>query len=216
MLTGFRECTSLITNGERIKSLHSLPANSAKSINWFAPELLEQNLIGYSEKSDIYSVGITACELGNGIAPFADLSSTLMLTEKIRGNQPSLLDCSTFPSDEVIKNAMDSGIGIGEWGTADQTRQIYSSRSLSDTFHKFAEVCMTRFPELRPNAQLLMQHGFFKQCKHTSLEEQLKNCLEPVDFDKISVENLAQKTSDNDIAKELESLNIQEIAEWDF
>lgn len=173
--------------------------------------------MGYSEKSDIYSVGITSCELANGIAPFADLSSTLMFTEKIRGNQPSLLDCSTFPSDEVIKNAMDSGIGIGEWGTADQTRQIYSSRSLSDSFHKFAEVCMSRYPETRASAaQLLTQHAFFKQCKHTSLEEQLKNCLEPVDFDKISVENLAQKTSDNDLTKDLESLNIHETAEWDF
>ena len=206
-----------MSNGERIKCLHSLPANSAKSINWFAPEVLEQNLLGYSILSDIYSVGITACELANGIAPFADLSSTLMFTEKIRGNQPSLLDCSTFPSDEVIKNAMDSGIGIGEWGTADQTRQIYSSRCLSDSFHKFAEICMSRYPETRPLAsQLLTQHAFFKQCKHTSLEEQLKNCLEPVDFDKISVENLAQKTSDNDLTKDLELLNVHETAEWDF
>lgn len=205
-----------MTNGERIKCLHTLPSHSTKSINWFAPELLEQNLLGYSEKSDIYSVGITACELANGIAPFADLSSTLMLTEKIRGNQPSLLDSSTFPSDEIIAQAMDSGIGIGEW-TADQTRQIYSSRSLSDSFHKFAEMCMSRYPESRNDAlQLLTYHTFFKQCKHTSLQEQLKNVLEPIDFDKISVENLAQKPSDDDLSKDIESLNIAEATEWDF
>lgn len=209
VLTGFRESTSLVDNGERIKCLHSLPPNAAKSINWFAPELLEQNLLGYSEKSDIYSVGITACELANGIAPFADLSSTLMLTEKIRGNQPSLLDMSTFPSDEVIAQAMDSGIGFGEWA-ADQTRQVYSSRTLSDAFHKFAELCMTRFPENRPTAHhLLGQHAFFKQVKMTSLEEQLKSVLEPVDFDKISVE----KSSEDDLSKNIESLN---ITEWDF
>lgn len=204
-----------MSNGERTKSLHSLPPNAAKSINWFAPELLEQNLLGYSEKSDIYSIGITACELANGIAPFADLSSTLMLTEKIRGNQPSLLDCSTFPSDEIIAQAMDSGIGIGEWAV-DQTRQIYSARSLSDSFHKFAEICMTRFPENRPTAvHLLTQHAFLKQCRHTSLQEQLKNVLEPVDFDKISIENLA-KSSEEDLSKDIESLNITETAEWDF
>lgn len=111
---------------------------------------------------------------------------------------------------------MDSGIGIGEWA-ADQTRQIYSSRSLSDAFHKFSEICMSRYPESRPTAvQLLTQHAFFKQVKHTSLEEQLKNVLEPVDFDKISVENLAQKSSDDDLSKEIESLNITETAEWDF
>lgn len=196
-----------------MKCLHDVPPYS-KSINWLAPELLEQNRVGYEEKSDIYSVGITSCELANGIAPFADLSSTLMLTEKIRGNQPSLLDCSTFPSEDIIAQAVDSGIGIGEWAL-DQTRQIYSSRSLSDTFHKFAEVCMSRYAEHRPTAiQLLNQHAFFKQCKNTTLEAQLKNVLEPVDFDKISSENLAQK-SNEDLSTELESLNINET-EWDF
>lgn len=218
MLTSFREATSLMSNGVRIKSLHSLPLNSAKSINWFAPELLEQNLVGYSEKSDIYSVGITCCELANGIAPFADLPSTLMLTEKIRGNQPSLLDCSTFPSDEIIAQAMDSGIGIGEaWAAESQTRQVYSARSLSDSFHKFAENCLSRFPENRSSAsQLLTQHALFKQCKQTSLEEQLRNILEPIDYDKISVENLAQKSSDCDLSRDIESLSMTETAEWDF
>lgn len=178
--------------------------------------MLEQNLLGYSEKSDVYSVGITSCELANGIAPFADLSSTLMLTEKIRGNQPSLLDCSTFPSDEILAQAMDSGIGIGEWA-ADQTRQVYSSRSLSDAFHKFTEESLARFPETRPGVgQLLAHHAFFKQCRHTNLQEQLKNVLEPVDFDKVSLENIAQKSSNEDLSKDLESLNIADTTEWDF
>lgn len=139
-----------------------------------------------------------------------------MLTEKIRGNQPSLLDSSTFPSDEIIAQAMDSGIGIGEvW--ADQTRQTYSARSLSDYFHKFAENCMSRFPENRPSAtHLLTQHAFFKQCKHTSLEDQLKSVLEPVDYDKISVDNLAQKPTDCELLRDIESLSLSETAEWDF
>lgn len=202
-----------MTNKGRVRRLHDLPPYS-KSINWLAPELLEQNRVGYEEKSDIYSVGITACELANGIAPFADLSSTLMLTEKIRGNQPSLLDCSTFPTEDIIAQAVDSGIGIGEWAL-DQTRQIYSSRSLSDSFHKFAEVCMSRYAENRPTAvQLLNHHAFFKQCKNTTLEAQLKNVLEPIDFDKISVENLEQKSSE-DLANQMESLQVYE-PEWDF
>lgn len=220
VLTGFRDATSLIRNGEKIRVLHTLPLNSAKSINWFAPELLEQNLYGYSEKSDIYSVGITTCELSNGIAPFADLPTTLMLTEKIRGNQPSLLDCSTFPSEEIIFQAMDSGIGIGEAWAADNTRQIYSKRQLSDAFHKFAEECMIRYPESRPGAQqLLTQHAFFKQCKHTNLEEQLRQILEPVDLNKLSIENIAHKNnsdSDNDLIKDIASLNIHANTEWDF
>lgn len=186
-----------------------------------APELLEQNLLGYSEKSDVYSVGITACELANGIAPFADLPSTLMLTEKIRGNQPSLLDCSTFPSEEIIFQAMDSGIGIGEAWAADQTRQIYSKRQLSDPFHKFAEECMARFPEHRPTAsQLLTQHSFIKQCRHTCLEDQFKTFSE-ADIEKFHLLSVTQKNnnssdSDNDLIKDIASLNIHVDTEWDF
>lgn len=101
-MTGFRDCISLVSHGERIKRFHTLPENSVKSLNWLAPELLEQNLLGYNEKSDVYSVGVTICELCNGIEPFSDMKTTLMLIEKIRGNQPSLLDFTTCPDEENI------------------------------------------------------------------------------------------------------------------
>lgn len=58
------------------------------------------NILGYNEKSDIYSVGMVICELANGAEPFAGMSKTLMLTEKVRGCAPQLLDCTTVPRDE--------------------------------------------------------------------------------------------------------------------
>lgn len=104
VLCGFREPVTLITHGQRTQRLFDLPPNSMKSLNWLAPEVLEQNLAGYTEKSDIYSIGITTCELANGLEPFANMPTTFMLTEKMRGNQPVLFDCSTCP-DEIF----------GEW-----------------------------------------------------------------------------------------------------
>lgn len=101
VLCGFRESCTLITNGQRTQKLYDLPPNSVKSLNWLAPEVLEQNLTGYTQLSDVYSIGITACELANGLEPFANMPTTFMLTEKMRGNQPALFDCSTCP-DEVV------------------------------------------------------------------------------------------------------------------
>lgn len=49
----------------------------------------------------MYSIGVTACELANGIVPFYETATTLMLTEKIRGSAPQLLDCSTFIAGAV-------------------------------------------------------------------------------------------------------------------
>lgn len=67
-------------------------------------------IIGYNEKSDIYSVGMVVCELANGAEPFAGVSTTLMLTEKVRGCTPQLLDCTTLSREHT---EVHGGVLIG-------------------------------------------------------------------------------------------------------
>ncbi|XP_055592811.1 STE20-related kinase adapter protein alpha [Uranotaenia lowii] len=208
IIGGFRVCTSFLGEGKRVKNLHELPPHSTKSLNWLAPEVLAQNLLGYTEKSDIYSLGITACELANGVEPFSNFLTTLMLTEKMRGYQPLLLDNSTIPSEEVFAQAMDSGVGDTN---SSQTRQIYASRQFTDSLHKFAELCLQFNPNDRPSAAELINHSMFKQCKHTGIREQFAECgIETADFNTI-------KDFDLNLSNDFASMSMDTGSfEWDF
>lgn len=211
IIGGFRVCTSFLGEGKRVKNLHELPPQSTKSLNWLAPEVLAQNLLGYTEKSDIYSLGITAYELANGVEPFSNFQSTLMLTEKLRGYQPLLLDCTTIPSEEVFAQAMDSGVA-GD-ANSSQTRQIYASRQFSDALHKFAELCLVCNPTKRSSALELINHPVFKQCKHTSIREQFAACgIETADFNTLKGDELNLTNEFSGMAMDTSGGNF----EWDF
>ena len=67
---------SMINEGTRQKALHGHFSSTVDNICWLAPEVLAQDLSGYSFKSDTYSVGIAALELATGEAPFAGLPVT--------------------------------------------------------------------------------------------------------------------------------------------
>uniref|UniRef100_A0AAG5DTX6 Protein kinase domain-containing protein n=1 Tax=Anopheles atroparvus TaxID=41427 RepID=A0AAG5DTX6_ANOAO len=209
VLGGFRVCTSFLGEGKRVRNLHELPPHSTKSLHWLAPEVLAQNLLGYTEKSDVYSLAITACELANGLEPFCGFSTTLMLTEKMRGYLPLLLDASTIPSEEVLAQAMEAK--SNEMATA-TTRQIYASRQFSDALHKFAEQCLERDPKCRPSASALISHPVFKQVTHTNIMEQFAHhCIQTVDFDSIQDHDISLTNSFSQL-----QVNTGGGFEWDF
>jgi len=83
VLGGLRDCRARMFSDKSSK-LHNIASSNDSSLKWYAPEVLEQNLLGYDEKSDIYSVGLTCCELARGIEPYLDFPPTLMLTEKVK------------------------------------------------------------------------------------------------------------------------------------
>ena len=75
-LAGLRTMIPMVEHGERVHVLHHHSPATVENICWLAPEVLAQDLEGYSSKSDVYSVGIAALELATGEAPFAGLPVT--------------------------------------------------------------------------------------------------------------------------------------------
>ena len=54
-------------------------------------------MLGYCEKSDIYSLGITVCELANGEVPYSRMEeATCMFLDKFEGIQPFIYDATTY------------------------------------------------------------------------------------------------------------------------
>ena len=95
-LTGLGYSIDVIQDGLWRSKVHDFPCNATKCLNWLAPEILAQNLLGYDFKSDIYSLGVTCCELANGIAPYDGLEPSRMLLEKLTGNHPKPIDSLTI------------------------------------------------------------------------------------------------------------------------
>lgn len=106
VLTGLKYSANVIQMGRWQPKIHQYPRHiTAKLLNFLAPEILEQNLLGYNSKSDIYSLGIVCCELANGCIPFEDIVLTEMLLDKLTGNFPRPLDSTcdeirNFPTND--------------------------------------------------------------------------------------------------------------------
>jgi serine/threonine-protein kinase OSR1/STK39 len=89
---------------------------------WMAPEVMEQ-MRGYNEKADMWSLGITALELAKGYAPYAKYAPMQVLIKTIREPPPSW------------KSYVDPP-GV--------TPAVFS-----DKFHKFVARCLQKDPKAR-------------------------------------------------------------------
>lgn len=165
LLSGFKYSVNCINEGRWQPYMHQYPAKARPNINWFSPEILEQNLFGYNHKSDIYSLGITCCELANGVVPFSDLQPTEMLLDKLTGNAPRLLDQTC---QELVN------LKPNEMSPEDRDKYfVFRARQFSSSFHTFTSgLCLNFDPQKRPDACKLLNHSFIKQlrkCPATNL-----------------------------------------------
>lgn len=178
-LSGLQSVYSLMKDGKRMRAVFDMPQHSPSLLPWLSPELLRQDLHGYGVKSDIYSLGIVACELVSGRVPFQDMPPTLMLLQKLRGSHCCLLDVPPYPLGDmgalkVSRSGVDSGIGESV-ATGSLTRTATAERPQSPapknhsvTLHNLVQLCLQQQPERRPSATALLSHPFFRQVKkHT-------------------------------------------------
>uniref|UniRef100_A0A1A8P8X9 STE20-related kinase adaptor beta n=2 Tax=Nothobranchius rachovii TaxID=451742 RepID=A0A1A8P8X9_9TELE len=178
-LSGLHSVYSMMRDGKRLRAVFDMPHHSPTLLPWLSPELLRQDLHGYGLKSDIYSLGIVACELVSGRVPFQDMPPTQMLLQKLRGSHCCLLDVAPFPLGElgglkVSRSGVDSGIGesVATGSLTHSTTappadrpQSPAPKNHSATLHNLVQLCLQQQPERRPSASELLSHAFFKQVK---------------------------------------------------
>lgn len=154
-LSGIRNLTSTIDNGARKRALHGHFQSTGDNICWLAPEVLAQDLFGYTYKSDIYSIGIAALELATGEAPFAGLPLTEIMMLKLRGHPPMLMR---------------------------RHENVDPIQDYSKTFFKVVDMCVDPNPLKRPNATKLLSLSFLKSSRKKSsvMQGSLKDLLLPV------------------------------------
>ncbi|KAH8245660.1 hypothetical protein KR032_002881, partial [Drosophila birchii] len=166
-ISNFGDYQTFINHGRKAQFLYGSIKGKEKQLYWTAPEVLHQSLCGYSEKVDIYSLGITCCEMANGFQPFKDTELTYMYIEKIRGTLPFLMDRNSLMEDQ--------GSTLFHGHNRKISRDLFLKKTFSDDFYQFVELCLIKSPISRWSASKLVTHSFFKQCRNTSISENLKD-----------------------------------------
>ncbi|XP_065831065.1 STE20-related kinase adapter protein alpha-like [Oscarella lobularis] len=192
-LAGLRNVYATIKDGTRERAAHHFPAH-AVTYPWLAGEIFQQNLAGYNQKSDIYSLGITALEMAYGRVPYGDLTATQVMLLKLTADPPPLSDDYT-PDDHP---------------------------PFSTPFKQFVDACLRTDPSERPTAAKLLSHPFFRQVRRQqssreSPQSMIVDLLYPVlpmDPSKVAHKQGSPGTKENDLADKMKSMTME--TKWAF
>ncbi|CAG5116636.1 unnamed protein product, partial [Candidula unifasciata] len=210
-LSGLHNSLNMIQNGRRLRRVHEFPLHTLDCLHCYSPELLEQNLAGYSCASDIYSIGILTCELANGQSPFSDIYKfLLMLLEKLSGTKPRLADATTVGEFYISEDEVDDQSSSPQ----ERADAIFFRRTFSPHLHDFTSVCLEKDPHLRPTASQLLHHPLFKSIRNKA-SSLLPSLLQPVspltDATRAPRDPTAE---DDDFARKMSEVSMYE--EWTF
>uniref|UniRef100_A0A8R1DUK6 Protein kinase domain-containing protein n=1 Tax=Caenorhabditis japonica TaxID=281687 RepID=A0A8R1DUK6_CAEJA len=163
-LSGFR---FMIELNAHLDCVYEFDAHLQNQIYYLAPEVLAQNMHGYTVKSDIYMLGITICEAINGVMPFAELDPLEMLHRKLNGQVPRPVDMTSLKDDEAL------GIDISQRPREHLTRQF------SQEMHDFIANCLLYEPMHRNSAADLKESTWlgskaYRDLRPTDVSEALE------------------------------------------
>ncbi|XP_022343496.2 STE20-related kinase adapter protein alpha-like isoform X1 [Crassostrea virginica] len=210
-LSGLSKVYHMVYHGKKWTQIHNYPEACSADLQWFSPEILEQNLAGYDTKSDIYSLGITGWELANGYPPFENLPVTQMLLEKVNGTKPMLPDCTTIT--DLTGEEQEQHNADMENGGIDIVA-IAKSRKFSSSFHNFIDKCLEKNPKSRPSAEALLSDSMFRHLKKKSVDV-LPSLLQPLT--PLNLANLAKVPDAQAVDHLITSMDQVELMEgWNF
>eukprot|EP00953_Heterococcus_sp_UTEX-ZZ885_P004884 3114-Heterococcus_DN1.PRE.4 len=151
---------------------------------WMAPEVMEQ-VDGYNQRADIWSLGITALELAKGFAPYAKLEPMKLLacvvsvyilfavsTRAMRVRTQLLVHMpSALMRESCASNRSAPPVRVLLMTIEQEPPSLKSYKddrqpdgeSFSRSFKEFVRLCLQKNPKKRPNCTTLLNHSFFKK-----------------------------------------------------
>ncbi|CAF3313208.1 unnamed protein product [Rotaria socialis] len=170
LLDEFSHCISMISpfDGKLRKQIFDYTDKLKDQLLYLAPEIIYQNSDGYNLKSDVYSLGMVACELANGSNSYRNMTygNLNILYAKIQGSEPILLD-GTQLTDEMI--------GLCDSSNSSYIEEI-KKRKYTKEFHSFIKSCVSTCLESRCSLDELQSHAFFKFQKRLSRDRNSLHC----------------------------------------
>ncbi|VFQ85976.1 unnamed protein product [Cuscuta campestris] len=172
-------------------SSSSLPATQIST--WAAaPEVYNsEDSRGYSEKSDIWLVGITALELAYGRVSVPNRETLEMTIRTITETKRLPKKLGPEGQQRAVAAGRDDRKGKAKMETTDFEEEEEGS-SFSREFGELVAQCLAWNPEERPSVDALLNHDFF--CKNGLSRRELKSNFQHVLIRKIKGKDFHPRT----------------------